>query len=178
MWVPSSGAAAAMTNVSVPRGLVLSELALLVFAPLSRAAPPSGTPARVRVQMIDARGDASALLQGGDSVIVRVKGLDPRKGYDLALIAGPTDMVGLATAAADKDGEIEPLVLWYDSGITGPDPAGTGTGGDGFSDLRTAESYLQNHPLHVEVREADAAVPGSGPLVATAPLAVQAPRSA
>ncbi|HET6162768.1 MAG TPA: hypothetical protein VFG37_03825 [Planctomycetota bacterium] len=167
-----------MTNVSVPRGLVLPGLALLVFAPLSRAAPSTGTPARVKVQLIDARGDASTLLQAGDSVIVRVKGLDPRKGYDLALFAGPTDMVGLATAAADKDGEIEPLVLWYDSGITGPDPAGTGKWGDGFSDLRAAESYLQNHPLHVEVREADAAVPGGGPLVATAPLAVQAPRSA
>jgi len=168
-----------MTNVSVPRGLVLPGLALLfVLAPLSRAAPPTGTPARVKIQMIDARGDASALLQAGDSVIVRVKGLDPRKGYDLVLFGGPTDMVGLVTAASDKDGEIEPLVLWYDSGITGPDPAGTGKWGDGFANLKAAESYLQNHPLHVEVREADAAVPGNGPLVATAPLTVQAPRSA
>jgi hypothetical protein len=178
-----------MTNVSVPRGLVSPGFALLVcLAPLASAsaAPPAGSLAKatakvlakVEVDLVDARGEAASVLQAGDSVIVRAKGLVAKSGYDLVLVAGPLDVVGFATVAADKDGRIEPLVLWYDSGITGPDPAGTGKGADGFADLHGAESYLQTHPLHVEVRDADANSPGGGNLVASLPLAVQAPRSA
>src|SRR5262245_42287894 len=99
-----------MTNVSVPRGLALPGLALFALTPLARGAPATGAPGAVKVQMIDARGDPSTRLQAGDSVIVRVKGLTAKSGYDLVLCAGPTDVVGFATAAADKDGEIEPLV--------------------------------------------------------------------
>jgi hypothetical protein len=180
-----------MSHVSVPRGRVaelaaalpirtsgsarIAGLATTTFALL--AALASAQSAGPKVELLDGRGRPVASLQAGDTVMVQASGLTAKRPYDLVLTTGSGELVGFARTTADLGGALGPEVLWYDSGITGPDPAGNGQTGSGFKTLHEAELYLLAHPLTVEVREEDVANPGGGALVVSAPAPMQAPRS-
>src|SRR5262245_26130198 len=155
-----------------PRIVPFASAAFALLAALASA--QSGGP---KIEPLDGRGRPVASLQAGDTVTVQAQGLTPKRPYDLLLTTGAGEIVGFARSTATVGGELGPEVLWYDSGITGPDPAGNGRPGSGFKTLHEAELYLLAHPLTVEVREEDVANPGGGALVVSAPAAMQAPRS-
>jgi hypothetical protein len=151
----------------------MASTAFVLLAALASA--QSGGP---RIELLDGRGRAVASLQAGDTVTVQAEGLAPKRPYDLLLTTGSGEIVGFARSTASVAGELGPEVLWYDSGITGPDPAGNGRPGHGFKSLHDAELYLSAHPLTVEVREQDVANPGAGALVVSTAAPMQSPRTA
>lgn len=149
----------------------------LFVAAFAAAAGAQGGPAPA-IHLIGGRGDRIAAHESGDTLAVVVEGLAPKAAYDLLLVDDTGARLGFARAAAGLDGTLGPEVLWWESGVTGPDPDGRGHGGGGFADFAAAEQFLLAHALQVEVRLADLRDFGNGPLVAASAVAVVAPRVA
>lgn len=149
--------------------------ALFVVALATTAAAQGGsTPS---LQLIGGRGDPVAALEAGDTLAVAIDGLAPKSAYDLVLLDDTGVELGFARGAADLTGRLGPEVLWWESGVTGPNPDGRGNGGGGFLDFATAEQFLAAHALKVEVRLADPLSFGTGRKVAEWGVPVVAPRA-
>lgn len=151
-------------------GFASASFALLATIASAQAAGP-------KIELLDGRGRPVTSLQAGDTVMVQANGLVAKTPYDLVLSDGSGTPVGFARSTADVNGMLGPEVLWYDSGITGPDPAGTGKAGTGFKTLHDAELWLSAHPLTVEIREQDIPSPGAGTLVLSSAAPIQSPRT-
>ena len=153
---------------------------LLAASATAQGSPGNpGTPsgASVTIDLVDDHGDVSPTYEVGETFTVQVAGVTPKHGYDLLLRNEHDQVLGWARAAADGAGTIEPTVLMWDGGITGPDPAGRHDPGTGWKTLAEAEQYLAAHTLQVEVRESDFGHPGQGKLVGKAPVATLAART-
>jgi dienelactone hydrolase len=163
-----------VVSASLP---VASSLAWLACAAIAAAqSGPPVPPASPVVQLLDDHGAVESQFEVGDTLWVRVDGLTPLAAYDLVLRDDHDVVLGFARGAAEKDGSMGPEVLWWESGITGPDPAGTGRAGDGFQKLSDAEQFLAAHAIKVEVRSSDVSRPSHGKLVTTFNVPVLATR--
>jgi hypothetical protein len=161
-----------------PHARLVRPGARALIALCALASPALADDSDATFHWIDGLGRETAALQAGDTLVVRVDGLTPRTGYDLVLRSDEGAVLGLARIATDVSGTLGPEVLWWESGVTGPDPAGTGRGGHGFQTFAEAESFLAEHAIAVEVRAPDLDEPGSGQLLADETVPVVAPRSA
>jgi len=138
---------------------------LLVAASAATAAAQSG-PAPT-IELVGQHGTPISTYEVGDTLAITVDGVTPRAAYDVRLVDDLGAEQGFARATANLAGQIEPEVLWWESGVTGPDPDGRGHGGWGFADWAAAESYLAGRTLTIEVRHADPLHPGAGPMAAS-----------
>ncbi len=147
--------------------------AVLLAAPALAFAPSGSTPV---IHLIGDRGGVITSHEVGDTLTVAVEGLTARAAFDLVLRDDTGAMLGFARAAATPDGELGPETLWWESGVTGPDPDGRGNAGDGFLTFADAQAFLANHAITVEVRQSDPRSPGTGPIVTKLPVPVIASR--
>ncbi|MEQ8765838.1 MAG: hypothetical protein RL885_18100 [Planctomycetota bacterium] len=90
-------------------------------------------------------------IVAGESWIVSLDGLEPGVAYELSLLDGSGALHGYLRLASDDQGHLGPEILWYQSGITGSDPAGDGLPGPGFQDLASAEAFLLSTSWSLEL---------------------------
>src|SRR5688572_14811928 len=162
-----------MTASLVPLCFLAAPIAAL-------AAIPTSTPdARPVIRLIDDRGQPASRLVPGDTLRAMVDGLKAKAPYDLVLRDDAGSQLGIARAAASAEGTLDPEVLWWNSGVTGPDPDGDGNGkdGDGFQTFDEAAQFLAANPITIEVRESDLTNPGGGRLITSELVAIDLPSS-
>src|SRR4051812_20736767 len=127
-----------MLRIAGIAGLLLGALAVGVGAGAQEtrtkdqvgAAPgdqAAGAPVGARGQLlvVDNGGRAVESLEVGSSLFVSARGLEPnrifefRVGLDRDVPPSQREAVSFARAGSNARGEIPPLVLWYQSGVSG-----------------------------------------------------------
>ena len=154
---------------------LLSGSAVVLVAALPLRAAPQASP--LSFHWIDDRGREIPALVAGDTLTVRVDGLAHAAAYDLVLHDETGAQLGFVRAATDLDGSFGPEVIWWDSGVSGVDPAGDGRGGKGLESFADATHYLMRHTLTLDVHVTDVRNPGGGQLLMSAQVPVVAHRA-
>lgn len=93
---------------------------------------PSPGPEKEVLRVFDAGGRITRALEVGSSLHVGVRGLQPNTLYEFRLAVNREarsldDAISFARSSTDREGNIPPFVLWYQSGVVGcdqraPDP--------------------------------------------------------
>lgn len=112
------------------------------------------------VYITDEGGRSVGALEVGSSLSVGVRGLEANRMYEFRLGIGPEevmslrDAVSFARVGTDRNGDIAPFILWYQSGVVGCSArlkTGTKLTPFNFRTFAEAEEQLKGKVLRVSV---------------------------
>jgi hypothetical protein len=81
--------------------------------------PSLDPPVREGAYAVDAGGRAIEALESGSTLHVGAQALEPHTLYEFRATLDDDRMVSFARVTTDRAGNIEPFVLWYESGVVG-----------------------------------------------------------
>jgi hypothetical protein len=137
-------------------------LSTLIAAGADCANAQDKTSPKRGVYVVDSGGRPSEALEIGASLEIGARGLQPKRTYEFEImLAGKR--ASYARLTSDARGNINPFILWFQSGVIGCSVESLKTGQVypiAFRDFDQAERSLKGQKLALTVREAKASRPG------------------